>query len=98
MVPILGRSTRLKICEMINSERWIISGRSVLVFRLPMNVASFIDLKPENIMLDRETDVLKVADFGLAYFVDRDVGDAVWDTRTHDHGYGCLHAPEQGRR
>ena len=56
------------------------------------------DLKPENIMLDRETDVLKVADFGLAYFVDRDVGDAVWDTRTRmTMGTVAYMPPEQGR-
>ena len=56
------------------------------------------DLKPENIMLDRETNVLKVADFGLAYFVDRDERDAVWDTKTRmTMGTVAYMPPEQGR-
>jgi serine/threonine protein kinase len=40
------------------------------------------DLKPENIMLHIESGQLKVADFGLAYFVERDPADNAWDTRT----------------
>jgi hypothetical protein len=40
------------------------------------------DLKPENIMLHTESGQLKVADFGLAYFVERDPADNAWDTRT----------------
>jgi serine/threonine protein kinase len=56
------------------------------------------DLKPENIMLDRESGILKVADFGLAYFVERDASDAVWDTRTRmTMGTVAYMPPEQGK-
>jgi serine/threonine protein kinase len=56
------------------------------------------DLKPENIMLDRDTGLLKVADFGLAYFIDRDAADAIWDTRTRmTMGTVAYMPPEQGK-
>jgi hypothetical protein len=56
------------------------------------------DLKPENIMLDREAGMLKVADFGLAYFKDRDEADNSWDTHTRmTMGTVAYMPPEQGK-
>ena len=73
---ICERSMRRKIFAMINSER--LFRQFVAVFRLLMSVVANVTSSLENIMLDRDGRS-ESGGFWTRLFVDRDVGDAVWD-------------------